>query len=99
MQYAIVKDGQIKNFGTIAKLFPSSSFPADGPNEQFLEENDLVAAHQDLTFNSSTHKLEYCDPYILDGVVYYVQAVKLSKAEATDIKNSIAEFEGMQGAS
>lgn len=98
MHYAIVKDGQIKNFGTIARLFPNSSFPADGPNDQFIEENNLVLAHQDLSFDSSTHKLEYCDPYLLDGVVYYVKSVKLSKTEATDVKNSIAEFEGMQGA-
>jgi hypothetical protein len=97
MYYAIVRDDVIVAFDNIANLFPNLSFPADGPDDQFVEEKGLAIASSTIEFNSSTHRLVYCSPYILDGVVYYVKAEKLSKAQLDAHKAAIAEFEAMQG--
>lgn len=97
MYYAIVKANSIEKFGTLVDLFPTSGFPPTGPDQDFLNSNDMQVALEYIEHTATTHKLVYCDPYILDGKVYCVVAEKFSKAEALENKNALAAFDALQG--
>jgi hypothetical protein len=97
MYYAIVKDGSIEKFGTLVELFPTSGFPPTGPDQDFLDSNNMELALESIDHVSTTHKLVYCDPYILDNKVYCVVAQKFTKAEASENKDALAAFEALQG--
>lgn len=97
MYYAKVVDGKIERYGAASDVFPNVSFPALGPDDEFLEENSAVRVVGAIEHDSATHKLEFTEPYILDGNVYHVKLTKFTKAEATAISKAIAEFEALQG--
>lgn len=97
MYYAIVKANSIEKFGTLVDLFPTSGFPPTGPDQDFMTSNDMHVALEYIAHKPTTHKLVYCDPYILEGKVYCVVAEKFTKAEALENKNALAAFEALQG--
>jgi hypothetical protein len=97
MYYAIVNSNTIEKFGTLVDLFPTAGFPPTGPDQEFLDANNMQAALEYIDHNSTTHKLVYCDPYILENKVYCVIAEKFTKAEALENKNALAAFEALQG--
>jgi hypothetical protein len=98
MHYAIVEDGGIKEHGPINSLFPNTSFPFSGPNESFMQENNMVSILEYIEHDSSTHKMVFCDPYILDNSVYRVQAVEFSNEEKVKVQNALSDFEALQEA-
>jgi hypothetical protein len=97
MYYAIVKDDKIEKFGQLNEVFPNVSFPFDGPNEEFLVENNAQRVLEIFEHDSAKNKLVYCDPYIKDGKVYMVEEKKFSKNELADIKKGLAELKELQG--
>lgn len=97
MYYAAVEDGSVQRFGKLNELFPNTSFPVSGPDASFLADNNLVKVLESLEHNASTHKMVFCEPYILDGKVYRVELVEFSAEEKTKVQNALAEFEAMQG--
>lgn len=97
MYYAIIKANKIDKFGTLTDLFPTSGFPPTGPDKGFMKDNDMHVALEYIDHKSTTHKLVYCDPYILEDKVYCVIAEKFTKAEAAENKDALAAFEALQG--
>jgi hypothetical protein len=75
MTYAIITADQITAHGDYRTLWANTSFSAAGPNAEFLAENNAVAIRSDLPHDAETQQLQPCPPYLLDGVVYNVEAV------------------------
>lgn len=97
LYYAKIVDGKIDRYGPAEIVFPNVSLPIEGPDDEFLDENGAVRVISTIDHDPSTHRLEFTEPYILDGNVYHVKLTKFTKAEATAISKAIAEFEALQG--
>jgi protein-tyrosine phosphatase len=97
MYYAILDGETVDRSGTLKTLFPNSSFPLSGPNEDFKEENNLVEVLEYLEHDSETQKMIFCDPYLLDGSVYRVELVDFTSEELESNLAGIEEFESLQG--
>lgn len=97
MYYAIVKDDKIEKFGQLNEVFPNVSFPFDGPNDEFLAENNAQKVLEMFEHDSAKVKLVYCEPYVKDGKVYMVEEKKFGKTELSDIKKGLAELKELQG--
>lgn len=70
MQIAFIVEGQIVEIKDIMEAFPNVSFPATGPDNDFLTSNSVMEVIPWLAFDSSIEKLETVEPYIKDGKVY-----------------------------
>ena len=81
MFVAIVTDGQIANTGKLKDLFPNTSFPASGPNDEWMTENNVQIVVNFKAHDSATQKLEVVDPYLEDGTVYDINVVDLTADE------------------
>jgi hypothetical protein len=82
--YAIVENQKVVSSGTLTELFPSISFPATGPDQEFCKENNLVAVELTAKYNKDIEELTYLDaPKITKGgKVVGVEVKKLSDADA-----------------
>ena len=69
MQIAMTHNGTVTAVGDYRSLFPQTSFPDSGPNQSFLAENDCLPVTLHKPFDSTTHKLVGCQPYIENGGV------------------------------
>lgn len=98
MYYAILNSDTIERSGTLQTLFPNTSFPLTGPNEDFKEENNLVEVLEYLEHHSEKQKMIFCDPYFLDGSVYRVELVDFTSEELESNLAGIEEFESLQEA-
>jgi len=92
---AIVTNGQIANTGKLKDLFPNTSFPASGPNDEWMMENNVKLIVNYKNYDSSTQKLEIVDPYIDGDIVYDVNIVDLS-ADEISAKEAIANDRAAQ---
>lgn len=81
MIVAIVNNGSIEQTGEISVLFPNVSFPASGPSDEWMTENNLVPVTHFKAYDAATQKLVSCDPYLEDGSVYAVSVADLSADE------------------
>ena len=81
MFVAKVIDGQIANTGKLAEMYPNTSFPVNGPSDEWMTENNIQVIKSHRTYDKATHKLATVTPYLEDGVVYDVQVEALSDAE------------------
>lgn len=88
MQIAIVHAGTVTAVGDYRQLFPQTSFPDSGPSKSFLAENDCLPVTIHKPFDSATHKLVGCQPYIKNGQVFTVQVEPLT---ADDLAQRQAE--------
>lgn len=77
MTYAIIDNGQITASGAYQVLWPDTSFGPSGPNDAFLAEVGAVRVRLDLEHDPETQRLIRTQPYLIDGVVYGVEAVAL----------------------
>ena len=94
MFVAIVNDGVIADTGKLKDIFPNTSFPAAGPNDEWMTENNVQLVINSKSYDSATQKLEVVDPYLDGGTVYDVNVVDLSADEIsanTSAANSRAE--------
>lgn len=69
-------------------LFPNVSFPADGPDDEFLAQNNLLRVVDSMTFDAETHYLISVPPYVSNGFAYTVALVRRTPAPAF---NSLTE--------
>lgn len=76
MLIAKIENGQIIALADKHELFPNTSFPTTGPNDEWYIENSCMKVNLSVPYDSNTQQLERCDPYILDGVVYTNKAVE-----------------------
>lgn len=97
MKYAVVVDGAIVRHGSLSELFPGTSFPVAGPNEDFLLENNLVKISRTLEHDPAVNKLMPCDPYIVDDSVVSVTLKKFTKTELDKNAKAMAKFNGLRG--
>lgn len=81
MIVAIVNNGSIEQIGQLSVLFPNVSFPASGPSDEWMAENNLVPVTYFKAYDAATQKLVSCDPYLEDGAVYAVNVESLSADE------------------
>ena len=84
MFVAIVNDGAIADTGKLKDLFPNTSFPANGPNDEWMTENNVKIIKSRKTYDSATQKLNVVAPYIEGDVVYDVEVVDLTAEEIAE---------------
>jgi hypothetical protein len=71
MDIAKLDNGNIV-VGNYKELFPNTSFPITGPNDDFFTENNCLKVSQFKTHDRATEMLVGCDPYEENGMVYTV---------------------------
>jgi len=81
MIVAIVNNGSIEQTGELSVLFPNVSFPASGPSDEWMTENNLVPVTYFKAYDAATQKLVSCEAYLEDGAVYAVNVESLSADE------------------
>lgn len=72
MDIAKLDNGNIV-VGNYKELFPNTSFPITGPNDDFFTENNCLKVSQFKAHDRSTEMLVGCDPYEENGMVYTVE--------------------------
>ena len=87
MKYAIIDGTTVKSTGTIQQLFPNTSFTVDGPNTDFLTENNVVELVETLSYTTPTQKLSTVDAYVESGKVYTVKVESTTSDEQTALTN------------
>lgn len=75
MYFAIVENNAITAYGRPRDLWPDVSFPATGPNAEFLQENNALPVSSTPTYDPVTQDLQVVEPYLQAGIVYNRQAV------------------------
>ena len=89
MLIAKVQDNQVLEVADYRAMFPDTSFPANGPDADWMAENSCLPvtvwlAHED------NQKLIPAEPYILDDQVYTVAVEDKTADELEDDKQSLA---------
>lgn len=74
--FAILDADTITGHGTARSLWGGVSFPSSGPEPEWLTTQGAVVIRSDLEHNPTTHYLQRCEPYLLDGQVWNVEAVE-----------------------
>jgi len=72
------------NIGEIAdhnSLFPNTSFPASGPDSDWLAANSCAEVITFLAYNSATQKNEAVTPYLSGGKVYTRRVTDMTSEE------------------
>ena len=82
MLIAKIDNGNI-TVGDYCELFPNTSFPVTGPNDDFYVENGCAKVSTFKPYNNDTEMLMGCNPYLEGDVVYTVQVV--AKPEPTPV--------------
>ena len=60
--------------GNYWDLFPETSFPQDGPNDDWFIENDCYRLNLNVTYNPETEELQEVLPYVENGWAYTKKA-------------------------
>jgi len=81
MLIAKIQDGQVINVSDYREMFPNTSFPASGPDAEFLEANSCLPVCVFKKYDSQTEKLASVPPYIEDGQVFTVAVEPLTTEE------------------
>ena len=81
MLIAKVEDGQVINVSDYRDMFPNISFPASGPNAEFLEANSCMTVTVWKPYDQLTEKLASVAPYIEGNTVYTIAVEPLTREE------------------
>ena len=81
MHIAKIENGEVVQVAHYKIMFPDTSFPPSGPNEDFMAANGCLHVSMFKPHDRATQKLIACNPYIADGVVYTVEVVDRDPAE------------------
>lgn len=71
MNIAKLENGTI-TVGDYRELFPNTSFPVTGPNDDFYAENGCLKVSVFKEHDRNTQMLVGCEPYEENGIVYTV---------------------------
>lgn len=77
----IYKDGIVADYRSI---FTGTSFPSNGPSDEFLVENNSVKVNVYLQHDSETERLVSCEPYVQDGWAYTVRVEQKTPEEIAE---------------
>jgi hypothetical protein len=91
MQVAICLNNLVTKFGDHTELFPDFSFPASGPDAQFLKEHSAYPVVMKATLDRKTQKIESVPPFFKDGEVFGVRVVNKSPEELDADKKRLAD--------
>jgi hypothetical protein len=92
MFIAKIDNGNI-TVGDYRELFPDTSFPVTGPNDDFYAENGCAKVSTFKQCNQDTEMLIGCNPYLENGIVYTVQITgKPEPVESVVIMDSSSTF-------
>lgn len=86
MKIAILSDPIV--IGYTWELFPNTSFPASGPNAEFLAEHNAKPCLTNKVHNPLLEKLIDCEPYVEGDYVYVVKATPFVAEEIEASKYS-----------
>lgn len=90
MQIAIIENNSVTQIGDYKQLFPNSSFPANGPSEEWMQENNCMIVSVWKQHDINTQKLSPVDPYIEDGQVFTVVVANKTQEELDAYTTSLA---------
>lgn len=74
MLVAKVTNGAVVEVADYRKVFSNTSF-SKGPTDQFITDNGCMKVSAFVDHDRATQRIQRCDPYIQNGVVYTVEAV------------------------
>jgi hypothetical protein len=74
----VYKDGQVAHY---KQIFSQVSFPASGPSDEFLAEQDAYKVNVFIDHDRATQKLVPAEPYIEDGWAYTVTVADKTEDE------------------
>ena len=80
MNIAKLENGTI-TVGHYRDLFPNTSFPLTGPNDDFFTENGCLKVSIFKEHDRATQMLVGCDPYVENGMVYTVEVADKPEQE------------------
>jgi len=69
-------------------LFPNTSFASQGPNDEFLLQNNARNVSYTKTCDYSVERLQGCDPYLEGDIVYMVTVVPLTEEQKLQVRNA-----------
>ena len=81
MLIAKIQDNQVVAVSDYREMFPNTSFPASGPDPEFLQENSCLPVCVFKTYDSLTEKLASVPPYIEDDQVFTIAVEPLTPEE------------------
>jgi hypothetical protein len=81
MEIAIIQNGVVTQMGDYQSLFPNTSFPSTGPNDDFLVENSAKKVNLFKPYSRATAKLVSVEPYEEGDFVYVVEVQPLTEEE------------------
>lgn len=88
MIVAIVQNGTIEQTGELSVLFPNVSFPAAGPEPEWMAENGIVPVTYFKPYDAQIEKLVSVDPYVEGDAVYAVTVEPLTEDEIAAVNDS-----------
>ena len=80
MNIAKLENGTI-TVGHYRDLFPNTSFPLTGPNDDFFTENGCLKVSIFKEHDRATQMLVGCDSYVENGMVYTVEVADKPEQE------------------
>lgn len=83
MDIAKLENGTI-TVGNYRELFPNTSFPVTGPNDDFFVENECLKVSSFKAHDRATEMLVGCSPYEENGMVYTVTVETRPEPEVID---------------
>ena len=81
MLIAKVEDNKVVDVADYRAMFPNTSFPASGPDAEFLEANSCLTVTVWKAYDQLTEKLASVAPYIEENTVYTIAVEPLTEAE------------------
>jgi hypothetical protein len=88
MLIALVSSSTVTQVGDYKELFPNTSFPPNGPSNEFLIANSAKKVNLFKSYDSLTQKLESATPTVEGEWVYTVQVANLTAEEVQSAKDS-----------
>ena len=81
MEIAIIQNNVIIQVGEYKTVFPNTSFPSTGPNDEFFVENSAKKVSRFKSYDRATEKLVSVEPYEEGEFVYVVEVQPLTEEE------------------
>jgi hypothetical protein len=82
--------------GDYRELFPQTSFPITGPDDNFFTENGCLKVSVFKEHDRATQMLVGCEPYEENGIVYTV-TVQAKPQETIVIESTISGSDSITG--
>lgn len=92
MLIAKIQDGQVVDIADYQSMFPQTSFPDSGPNDEFMLENGCMYVNMFKSYNSETEHLVNVAPYIeSEDMLHWVYTVQVEPLPPTPEPDQITD--------